>query len=193
MNCPTNIVINNNNSNGTNDQKTPYPHKKLLFTTKPESTVVVICILGFLFQSGVYYCFYNIEENGIKIAAVCSLLTWLVSVPFIIGYHEKFPNYKYTNLAYIVLQTLLISVVTIRLCQYTCYVTVHKTFNLAVKDPLKNMKPEYLLKGTPRYVPLYMYSFIAASCATLWLYIIRTAYNLYRRQNLATINPPNKK
>uniref|UniRef100_A0A0K0DXH2 Uncharacterized protein n=1 Tax=Strongyloides stercoralis TaxID=6248 RepID=A0A0K0DXH2_STRER len=176
-----NIVVNNNNCNIINNQKPKKPPKRLLFTTKHEITILVICILSFFSQIGVYYCFSKVEYNGILIASIASGITWAISIPFIISSFEKFRYQRYLHLTYMFIQSLLIIIGGVRLTQYTCYTSVFKTFGIESLDPLKNIKYQYLKEGFPNWEYLYIYTFVGTIFLCVWIYSVRTSYNLYRR------------
>uniref|UniRef100_A0A0K0FEC4 Uncharacterized protein n=1 Tax=Strongyloides venezuelensis TaxID=75913 RepID=A0A0K0FEC4_STRVS len=176
-----NIVINNNNANKITNQQAKKPLKKLLFTTKPEITILVVCILSFSSQLGIFYCFYQIENNGVLIASSGSLITMIISIPFLICGFKKCKFQKHLNLVYIIVQSLFVVVCGARLAQYTCYASVFKILGFSGIDPLKNIKIELFEDEIYEWKSLYIHAVVGATFLAIWMYSIRTVYNLYRR------------
>uniref|UniRef100_A0A0N5C3H3 MARVEL domain-containing protein n=1 Tax=Strongyloides papillosus TaxID=174720 RepID=A0A0N5C3H3_STREA len=176
-----NIIINNNNANINTNQQAKKPLKKLLFTTKPEITILVVCILSFLSQIGIFYCFYQIENNGLLIASGGSLITMIISIPFLISGFKKYKFQKHLNLVYIIIQSLFVVACGARLAQYTCYASVFKILGFTGIDPLKNIKIEFFEDEIDEWKSLYIHAVIGATFLAIWMYSIRTVYNLYRR------------
>ncbi|CEF66895.1 Hypothetical protein SRAE_2000156100 [Strongyloides ratti] len=141
---------------------------------------------------GVYYCLSKVEYNGILIAFVGSVITWTISIPFIISSFEKFRYQKYFHLTYMIIEIFLVIAAGVRFTQYSCYTSVFRTLGMKTTDPLNNMKYQYIKEGLPNWVELYTFTFIGTIFLCIWLYCIRTSYNLYRRINIIRMYEDNK-
>uniref|UniRef100_A0AC35TW00 DUF4203 domain-containing protein n=1 Tax=Rhabditophanes sp. KR3021 TaxID=114890 RepID=A0AC35TW00_9BILA len=110
----------------------------------------------------------------------CSFVMALLMIG---GWSFKFRYYEYTGLAYILVQTLLIMIVSARLCYYTTIFTVFKMFKYTFKDPLGLLMIQkvYHKNGTAK---LQTNIIICCSLAVVWMYAVRTSYNIYRRERM---------